>query len=141
MREETYDGSLLQFMRAFFTNTLELHGYELQGRHPLSSDSIGFAVDSNTAGFYFQDSLEVIYTHKVIPKAYKRLSSQHKNETFPVSQLSFINKRPVYIISSGYYYGPEDLKITGFWAWWETTANLLPYDYWPVTENTQIFKK
>jgi len=132
-REETYDGSLMQFMRAFFMNKLELNGYEMRkpDHHTLSSDSMGFAVDSNTAGFYYQDSLEIIYTHKVIPNAYKRLSKQPKNEIFPVSQLLFINKRPVFIINSGYYYGPEDLKITGFWAWWETTANMLPYDYWP----------
>ena len=150
-REETYDGSLMQFMRAFFMNKLELNGYEMRSigkmshpgnlsntaiSHPvISSDSIGFAVDSNTAGFYFQDSLEITYTHKVIPNAYKRLSALHKNETFPVSQLLFINKRPVFIINSGYYYGPEDLKITGFWAWWETTANMLPYDYWPGKSN------
>lgn len=121
-REESYDGSLMQFMRAFFMNKLEINGYEMRRignlsnaaiSHPLiSSDSIGFAVDSNTAGFYFQDSLEIIYTHKVIPKEYKRLSRAHKNETFPVSQLLFVNKRPVFIISSGYYYGPEDLKVT-----------------------------
>ena len=148
-REESYDGSLMQFMRAFFMNKLELNGYEIRrlhtmsypgnlsgpGKQLISADSIGFAVDSNTAGFYFQDSLEITYTHKIIPNAYKRLSKQHKSETFPVSQLLFINKRPVFIISSGYYYGPEDLKITGFWAWWETIANLLPYDYWPAGMN------
>ena len=150
-REETYDGSLMQFMRAFFMNQLEQNGYEIRSKRKLngpgnpsqpvigsqliSSDSIGFAVDSNTAGFYSQDSLEITYTHKVIPNAYKRLSKLHKNETFPVSQLRFINKRPVFIISSGYYYGPEDLKITGFWAWWETMANLLPFDYWPDKTN------
>jgi CarboxypepD_reg-like domain len=146
-REETYEGSLLQFMRAFFMNKLELNGYEIRSKRTLSnrgnpsqpvissqlisSDSIGFAVDSSTAGFYSQDSLEITYTHKVIPNVYKRLSKLHKNETFPVSQIRFINKRPIFIINSGYYYGPEDVKITGFWAWWETTANLLPYDYWP----------
>jgi CarboxypepD_reg-like domain len=150
-REETYEGSLLQFMRVFFMNKLEQNGYEIRSKRTLfnpgnpsrpvissqliSSDSIGFAVDSNTAGFYSQDSLEITYTHKVIPNAYKRLSKQHKNETFPVSQMRFINKRPVFIINSGYYYGPEDVKITGFWAWWETTANLLPYDYWPAQTN------
>ena len=150
-REEAYDGSLMQFMRAFFMNKLETNGFEMRSisklSHPgnlsdsatshriISSDSIGFAVDSNTAGFYFQDSLEITYTHKVIPNAYKRLSKQPKNEVFPVSQLLFINKKPVFIISSGYYYGPEDLKITGFWAWWETTANMLPYDYWPAGMN------
>ena len=137
----------IPLVSVYLNNTMELNGFEMRSLHILShpgnlsgpekqlisSESIGFAVDSNTAGFYFQDSLEIIYTHKVIPNAYKRISKMHKNETFPVSQLLFINKRPVFIISSGYYYGPEDLKITGFWAWWETMANMLPYDYWPAT--------
>jgi hypothetical protein len=132
-REETYDGSLLQFMRAFFMNKLGQNGYEMRNSaHTIvSSDSLGFAADSNTAGFYFRDTLDITYTHKVIPNAYKRISKAHKNETFPVSQMLFIHKSPIFILNSGYYYRPEDVKITGFWAWSETTASMLPYDYWP----------
>ena len=96
------------------------------------ADSIGFAADSSTAGFYFPDSMEVSYPLKGIPNEYKRLSKSHKQESFPVSQFVFIANKPVYVLSNGYYYGPYDLKITGFWAWWETISNLLPYDYVPL---------
>jgi hypothetical protein len=118
-RQEVYDGSLMQFMRVFFTNKLELNGYEMRSlgkiynsekarakrqfsihkdsiirsaldtsytltfhavgmtirtadstdyykeilKQPdslisnqlITADSVGFAVDSNTAGFYFPD--------------------------------------------------------------------------------------
>ena len=95
------------------------------------ADSIGFAEDSATAGLYFKDSLEVSYKLKDIPKRYKALSKEHRNESYPVSQFVFVNRKPVYISANGYYYGPHDLKITGFWAWWETMSTMLPYDYSP----------
>jgi hypothetical protein len=100
--------------------------------HYISADSIGFAADSSTAGLYFPDSLEISYPPKGIPNEYKRISKNHKEESFPVSQFVFIAKKPVFVLSNGYYYGPYDLKITGFWAWWETISNLLPYDYVPM---------
>src|SRR5258708_7560170 len=100
-------------------------------RQQVPADSIGFAVDRFTAGFYFPDSLEISYKFKEVPAAYKSLSRRHKHETFPISQFVFINRKPIYVLSNGFYYGPHDLKITGYWAWSETMATLLPYDYMP----------
>jgi hypothetical protein len=97
----------------------------------ISSDSIGFAADSTIAGMYFKDSLEVSYKFKTIPNRYRLLSKDHKHETFPVSQLVFVNKRPIYILNSGYHYKPYDLKITGYWAWSENISTMLPFDYRP----------
>ncbi len=97
----------------------------------ISSDSIGFAADSTVAGMYFKDSLEVSYKFKTIPNRYKLLNKDHKHETFPVSQFVFVNKRPIYILNSGYHYKPYDLKITGYWAWAENISTLLPFDYRP----------
>ena len=97
----------------------------------ISSDSIGFAADSTVAGMYFKDSMEVIYKFKTIPNRYRLLNKDHKHETFPVSQFVFVNKRPIYILNSGYHYKPYDLKITGYWAWSENISTLLPFDYRP----------
>ena len=97
----------------------------------ISSDSIGFAADSTVAGMYFRDSLEVSYKFKTIPNRYRVLNKDHKHETFPVSQFVFVNKRPIYILNSGYHYKPYDLKITGYWAWSENISTLLPFDYRP----------
>jgi hypothetical protein len=97
----------------------------------ISSDSIGFAADSTVAGMYFKDSLEVSYKFKTIPDRYRHLNKDHKHETFPVSQFVFVNRRPVYILNSGYHYKPYDLKITGYWAWSENISTLLPFDYRP----------
>jgi hypothetical protein len=97
----------------------------------IASDSIGFAADSTVAGMYFKDSLEVSYKLKTIPERYKHLNKDHKHEEFPVSQFVFINKRPIYILNSGYHFKPYDLKITGYWAWSENISTLLPFDYRP----------
>jgi len=195
-RSDTYEISLLHFMRAFFVNELVPEGFEMRSLAKISNpdkerakkmfsihkdsvikrtidtmyeiklgaisttvhtadstsyykqmllqpdtvisrqivlaDSLGFAADSSTAGLYFPDSLEISYRLKDVPNEYKKLSKSHKNDSFPVSQFVFLNKKPVFVLSSGYYYGPYDLKITGVWAWWETMSTLLPYDYIPI---------
>ena len=97
----------------------------------VSADEIGFAADSIVAGLYFNDSLEVTYTLKKNSGKYRMLSPETRKENFPVSQFVFTNKRPVYVFSNGYFYDVYDLKITGYWAWWETMANKLPFDYFP----------
>ena len=95
------------------------------------TEDSGFAADSTVAGMYFKDSLEVSYKFKTIPNRYRVLNKDHKHETFPVSQFVFVNKRPIYILNSGYHYKPYDLKITGYWAWSENISTLLPFDYRP----------
>lgn len=201
-RKETYEGSLMHFMRTFFINKLDTSGFEMRNlglayntekqrakllfslhrdsiildtisievedpNYPdgtpkpyvrktyktedstayfkeklaepdsivshqlIKADSVGFAADSSTAGFYFKDSLEVSYKLKGIPNKYKVLTRQHKHEIYPVSQFVFFHQKPIYVSGNGYYYGPSDLKITGYWAWSETIATLLPYDYKP----------
>jgi len=204
-RLETYTGSLLHFMRAFYLNKLDDEGFEMRSlgnisnpekdrakkmfslhkdsvildttsnavyipqpaigsstppyietstvmtvdstdyfrkmllqpdsvisHQPVSGDSIGFAADSLIAGLYFPDSLEVSYKLKGIPNGYRALSKEHKQETHPVSQFVFVHKRPVYVLSNGYHYNPYDLKVTGYWAWWENISTLLPFDYLPA---------
>jgi hypothetical protein len=96
------------------------------------ADSVGFAVDSTIAGFYFPDSLEVSYKWKMVPPRYRALSKKYKHETIPVSEFVFLNKTPVYVVRNGFYYKPYDLKITGYWAWIENVSTWLPYDYYPA---------
>jgi len=95
------------------------------------SDSVGFAVDSTVAGFYYPDSMEVSYKWKLVPPRYRALSKKYKHETIPVSEFVFVNKTPIYIVRNGFYYKPYDLKITGYWAWIENVSTWLPFDYYP----------
>ena len=97
----------------------------------VTADSIGFAIDSSTAGMFFKDSLQVTYQHKKVPLEYKRISREHRFEEQPVSEISLLHQQPLSVLYNGFYFGAHDLKTRKFWAWWETMATLLPYDYWP----------
>jgi hypothetical protein len=110
-----------------------LHGPDSVISHQIIfSDSVGFAVDSIMAGFYYPDSMEVSYKWKLVPPRYRALSKKYKHETIPVSEFVFVNKTPVYIVRNGFYYKPYDLKISGYWAWVENISTWLPYDYYPA---------
>jgi hypothetical protein len=97
----------------------------------ISADSVGFAVDSSTAAMYFPDSLQIAYLLEIAPSKYKAISRKYKYDSFQISQFVFPNKKAISILVSGYYYSPDDLKITGYWAWWENMTTKLPYDYSP----------
>ena len=97
----------------------------------VARDSVGTDIDSITTKFYTPSPLEVISLSGLFPMEYKRVFPEHRFEKSPVSQLTFINKTPIAILNNGAYSGPHDLRITGFWSWWETIATMLPYDYVP----------
>ena len=126
IRTTNYTVDSTQFFKKLLKQADSLVSHEL-----VLPDSVGFAVDSTIAGFYFADSLKVSYKLKGIPPRYKALSKEYKHETYPISQFVFVNKTPVYIIRNGFYYKPYDIKITGFWAWWENMSTWLPFDYVP----------
>jgi hypothetical protein len=96
-----------------------------------TDSSFCFSADSLTLTVFSIDSFEVTYLHKEVPLEYKRTGMQHRFDKIPVSQFTFINHKPIFVMSNGFYYGPYDLKRTGFWAWWETLSTLMPYDYFP----------
>jgi hypothetical protein len=76
--------------------------------------------------------LEVDFLLKATPGSFKKAFPAARQQQHPVSQLVFLNKRPVYVLSNGAHYDPEDVKITGYWAWSETMGTLLPFDYTPT---------
>jgi hypothetical protein len=102
---------------------------EVIGRNLLTGDSIAYAVDSSTAGIEFNDYLLIIYKNKIAPIEYRQRFP--KNSAAMMSQIVLINGRPVEIEANGSYYSPLDLMSTGYWAWSEKIATMLPFDYVP----------
>ena len=97
----------------------------------LPGDSIGFGVDSTTAGLYFTDYLQVIYTAKKIPNEYALFSRQPPG--IPLrSELTLPADKEVHVLANGLYYEGFDLLTLGYWAWSEKIANMLPYEYKPL---------
>jgi hypothetical protein len=99
------------------------------GKNLIVGDSIAYGVDSTTAGLYFKDYLLVIYKNKLAPLEYRQLYP--KSSTAMMSQIVLINQIPVGIEANGSYYNPVDLMSTGYWAWSEKIAMMLPFDYVP----------
>jgi hypothetical protein len=71
----------------------------------------------------------VIYKNKLAPLEYRQQFP--KSSTAMMSQIVLINQKPVEIEANGSYYNPVDLMSTGYWAWSEKIATMLPFDYVP----------
>jgi len=98
----------------------------------LPGDSIAFAIDSFTAGLFFEDHLQVIYVYKQIPDEYfqaNSLSVQAKSAV--VSEIFLPRKKTIAVLGNGSYYEGIDMISSGYWGWWEKLATMLPYDYKP----------
>ena len=94
----------------------------------LTGDSIAYAASLTIAGLYFEDFLLVIYKSKPAPPEYELVA---RNGTAMMSQIVLISGKPIEIESNGSYYDPADLLTTGYWAWSEKIAMMLPFDYKP----------
>lgn len=104
----------------------------------LPGDSIAFAIDSFTAGLFFDDHLQVIYLYKQVPDEYlqaNRLSVQAKSAV--VSEIFLPRKKTIAVLANGSYYEGIDMISSGYWGWWEKLATMLPYDYKPPPRKKQ----
>lgn len=98
----------------------------------LPGDSIAFAIDSFTAGLYFDDHLQVIYKYKQAPDEYVRMNSLSVQSKTPVvSEIFLPRKNAVSVLANGSYFEGLDLITSGYWGWWEKLATMLPFDYKP----------
>jgi hypothetical protein len=99
------------------------------GKSILPGDSIAYAVDSTIAGMAFEDYLLIIYKNKNVPVEFMRMFPKGSNAM--MSEITLINNKPIEVLSNGSYFNPQDLLSTGYWAWWEKAATMLPFDYQP----------
>jgi hypothetical protein len=155
-RAQTYEGSLMHFMRSLFRNNLQNDGFELRkiiknrtpntsitlnGQHPmkevdvlidipLTGDSIAFAIDSTTAGLQFKDYLQVVYKQKDMPSAYIR-ANRNVQIGAPITARLFMpdSNKVVAVLANGSYFFGKDILTMDYWAWSEKLSNLLPLDY------------
>jgi hypothetical protein len=116
---------------SYYDHILAQEDYrDVIGKNLVVGDSIAYGIDSTTAGLYFKDYLLVIYKNKLAPLEYRQLYP--KSSTAMMSQIVLINQKPVAIEVNGSYFNPVDLMSTGYWAWSEKIATMLPFDYVPL---------
>jgi hypothetical protein len=102
---------------------------DILAKNLLAGDSIAYAVDSTTAGLEFKDYLLVIYKNKFAPMEYRQQFPD--NGAAMMSQITLTTGNPVEIEANGSYFDPINLLSTGYWAWSEKIANMLPFNYKP----------
>ena len=160
-RMEIYEGSVMHFMRSLYTNKLRENNFEIRqmvktiniGGKPividgntkydnshkvsfeftsglLNADSVAYGENENTAALFFKNFLQVTYTKKVAPAYYSR--SYNTNSQGIVSEITLINKKPLFVYSNGTYYEPTSLLLSGYWGWSEKIGYLLPFDFVPT---------
>jgi hypothetical protein len=116
---------------SYYDQVLAQEDYrDVIGKNLVVGDSIAYGIDSTTVGLYFKDYLLVIYKNKLAPLEYRQLYP--KSSTAMMSQIVLINQTPVAIEVNGSYFNPVDLMSTGYWAWSEKIATMLPFDYVPL---------
>ncbi|HLK31386.1 MAG TPA: carboxypeptidase-like regulatory domain-containing protein [Puia sp.] len=102
------------------------------------SENAGIVSFSGSQAYLnFENALQVTYTKSDPPFEYVKYIKDKLLPNSIISEISLINSKPIAINKDGSYYPPTDLKITGFWAWWEKIAIMLPYDYEPETSSAK----
>ncbi|HEY5367402.1 MAG TPA: carboxypeptidase-like regulatory domain-containing protein [Hanamia sp.] len=142
-RASAYKGSMLQFMRSLYSQTLEDEGFQLQfivknnGQdYPIPLEdlygAINYQIDDSTNVVAFrpnQQEVAVIYTDATPEKIYLDMDST-VNKNFQLSTLIFPKDETFYIEQNGFFYDQEDLITNGYLGF-KKMGDMLPYDYEP----------
>jgi hypothetical protein len=107
--------------------------FDVIGRNVLAGDSIAFALDSVTAGLSFPDHLYVLYKNGKVPKEYVQRFPSGAHAM--LSYIQLLNDQLVAIQANGMFFNPIDLISSGYWAWAEKMATMLPFDFVPSKES------
>jgi hypothetical protein len=98
----------------------------LVGKEMLRGDSVAYSVNETTAGMDFKNYLLIIYK-KMSPPEYRQLNP--RASTGMMSEITLIDGEPIEIQANGNYFHPISIMSTGYWAWSEKIATMLPLDY------------
>jgi hypothetical protein len=140
-REAAYEGSVLQFMRAYHDSTLNGDGFKVELIGDQSDEASPIynpydtayydVVDYNKVNLFFPGRLRVVYNKEKPDQAY--LTANKLPAATPV-QISILDLgEGIVIEENGYYFDQKDVLTLGYWAW-EKMGDFLPYDYYPEEE-------
>lgn len=156
-RTQIYKGSMMHFLRSLYKNKLAENQFLVRRLEMITEsagpdapfsfsrtesklsetiqtgDSIAYAQDSVTLLLDFTDHLQVTYAGGRLPPDYKPqgMLIGRKPDGLQVSALTLTAGTPVQVFHYGSYAPAKNLSISGYWAWREKIAMLLPFDYKP----------
>lgn len=137
-RLKAYNGSVLQFMRAYRDSTLRKDGYKIEMIDDQSNKSIPVMNPYDTTyydmgeypkiGLFFPGKLRVVYSEEKPDPTYLTASKLPLNTPLQISILDLADG--IVIEENGFYFDQKDVLTLGYWAW-EKMADFLPYNYYP----------
>ena len=136
-----YKGSILHFMRSFYSKNLESEGFEIQFQirnkdteHTIqvsnAYDALNYTSDDSMHTVEFspnQPDMVVIYK-KGKPETGFLEYDPAANKNFQASILTIAPEEWIVIEQNGYYYEQASVLLNGYMGY-EKVGNMLPYDY------------
>jgi CarboxypepD_reg-like domain len=99
----------------------------------ISSDSVAFAIDSTTAGLFFEKYLAINFTPGIA-------ASGKQTGNVQTSFVKLLRSDALEVYANGSFYNTNNFFMaSGFWAATEKIYRLLPYDYLYKTTNSLIY--
>ena len=115
---------------AYYSEVMKQDDYkEIIEKVFLPADSLIAESQGDYKAVYFTDYLFIVYKNELEEEGFARIAYPARK---PRMQQSYINLKDdnfITIDKKGAYYNPRFLYTTGYWAWSEKTANMLPADY------------
>lgn len=146
-RKTAYNGSVLQFLRAYHDSTLNGDGYKIElvsddnnKPSPIYNpyDTTYYdTLEFKRVELFFPGRLRVAYTKEKPDAAYLSANKLPAGTPVQVSLLDLANG--IIVEENGYYFDQKDVLTLGYWAW-EKMADFLPYDYYPDTDTVEDMK-
>lgn len=98
----------------------------------LTADSLISRQDS-TRLLHFPHYLHITYKKGLEEEEYLQRFGELRKPWHPRSDVVLLQGNPIVIEASGSYFPPQELFSSGYWAWSEKIAQLLPVDFNPET--------
>lgn len=140
-RKAAYNGSVLQFLRAYHDSTLQGDGFKIELINdgakrptPIYNPYISpyfDTLDYKRVELFFPGKLRVAYFKEKPDPAYLISGKLPEDTPVQVSILDVANG--ITVEENGYYFDQKDVLTLGYWAW-KKVADALPYDYHPDTD-------
>ncbi|MCC7525216.1 MAG: carboxypeptidase-like regulatory domain-containing protein [Chitinophagaceae bacterium] len=146
-RLQAYNGSLLQFLRAYHDSTLNGDGFKIEliddgetKPSPIYNPYVApyyDTLETNKVELYFPGRLRVVYSKEKPAATYLAAHQLPSGTPVQISILDLANG--IIVEENGYYYIQKDVLTLGYWAW-EKMADFLPYDYYPNMDTVESMK-
>ncbi len=108
------------------------------GRDTLTADSLVIEQKGELKAIYFDDYLYVTYKRELEDEEYLLYYSERRKPTFQRSYIFLQNHQLIAIDPNGSYFPPQEIFSMSYWGWNEKMSNLLPLDYKPYAEVSDL---